>query len=135
MMGSFMQWAAIIVEFVGLLLIAIKLYFPKSSERLKVLFEESRPRFMNRPMMWIGLYILIWIVAAAVLSIWDPSKNIIVNMTFTVFTVFVLMLFGISRISVRLGVVLGRGNSVAGVGLVLALIGFSLEVSQMALGS
>ena len=67
----------------------------------------------------------------AVLSISDPSMGLIANVAFTVLTILLLSLIGIGRILVRLGVVLGRGNSVGGVGLVIALIGVSLEVSQL----
>jgi hypothetical protein len=54
-----------------------------------------------------------------------------VNVFFTVITIIILFIIGISKTLVRLGVVLGRGNSVGGVGLVLALIGFSIEVIQL----
>lgn len=37
----------------------------------------------------------------------------------------------ISKVFVILGIVLGRGNTIGGVGLVLALIGFTIEVSKM----
>ncbi len=136
-MGGALQSVAVVVEFIGLSLIAIELYFPGPSERLKRIFEGTKPRFLNRPAtgrdwyVWIGFYILIWIVVVAVLSIWDPSMSIVANVAFTIFTTFVFVLIGIGKMFVRLGVVLGRGNSVGGVGLVLALIGFSIEVSQL----
>ncbi len=133
-MGSVLQWVAIVVEFLGLLLVAIELYFPVLSERLKSLFEEPPPGRLRRPKTWIAAYILIWIVAATVLSIWQPSVGIIANVTFTVFTTFLLVLFGISRLFVKLGVALGRGNTVGGVGLVMALIGSSIEISQFISG-
>ena len=136
-MGVVLQWPAIVVEFIGLSLIAIELYFPSSSERLKTIFEGTKPRLLSRPetrrdwYVLISIYITVWIVTVAALTIWDPSMNIIANIAFTIFTTFVLVLIGIGRIFVRLGVVLGRGNSVGGVGLVMALIGFSLEISQL----
>ena len=136
-MGGVLQWVAVVVEFIGLSLIAIELYFPGPSERLKTIFEGTKPRFLNRPetrrdwYVWIGFYILIWIVVVAVLSIWDPSMSIVANVAFTIFTTFVFVLIGIGKMFVRLGVVLGRGNAVGGVGLVMALIGFSLEISQL----
>ncbi len=136
-MGGVLQWVAVVVEFIGLSLIAIELYFPGPSERLKTIFEGTKPRVLNRPetgrdwYVWIGFYILIWIVVVAVLSIWDPSMSIVANVAFTIFTTFVFVLIGIGKIFVRLGVVLGRGNSVGGVGLVMALIGLSLEISQL----
>ncbi len=136
-MGGVLQWVAVVVEFIGLSLIAIELYFPGPSERLKTIFEGSKPRFLSRPetrrdwYVWIGIYILLWIVVVAVLSIWDPSMSIVANVAFTIFTTFVFVLIGIGKMFVRLGVVLGRGNAVGGVGLVMALIGVLLEISQM----
>lgn len=61
----------------------------------------------------------------------DPSLSLVANAAFTVLTVLLLVMIGIGKLFVRLGVVLGKGNSVGGVGLVMALIGFSLEVSQL----
>ena len=134
MTGPVIQWTAVIAEFFGLLLIAIELYLPGLSERLKVLFEDAQPRVRGRPGFWIGSYVLSWVAVVSLLSIWESSMSLFANITFSVFTSFLLVLFGISRILVRLGVVLGRGNSVAGVGLVLALIGFLLEILQLVLG-
>tara|TARA_Y100000310_G_C20657190_1_gene802598 strand:+ start:1402 stop:1587 length:186 start_codon:yes stop_codon:yes gene_type:complete len=57
--------------------------------------------------------------------------SFIANIAFTIFTVFLGLIIYISKIFVRLGVVLGRGNAIGGVGLVLALIGFTIEVSKM----
>ncbi len=125
------QWGAIVIELVGLVLISVELYFPKLSESLEDTFEETKPKFMKNPKVWIGGYILIWIAAVFGLSVWDPSMILISNIFFSVVTTLVLFIIGVSKVLVRLGVVLGRGNSVGGVGLVLALIGFSLEVVQL----
>jgi len=129
--SNLIQWGAIIIELIGLVLIAVELYFPKLSESLKATFEETKPKFMKSPKVWIGSYILIWITVVVGLSVWDPSMILISNMFFSVITTLVLLILGISKALVRLGVVLGRGNSVGGVGLVLALIGFSIEVVQL----
>ena len=53
------------------------------------------------------------------------------NVFFSAITALLLLILGISKALVRVGVVLGRGNSVGGVGLVLALIGFSIELLQL----
>ena len=114
-----------------MVLISVELYFPKLSESLKATFEETKPKFMKNPKVWVGGYILIWVAAVAVLSVWDQSMILISNIFFSVITTLVLLILGVSKLLVRFGVVLGRGNSVAGVGLVLALIGFSIEVVQL----
>jgi len=129
--SDLIQWGAIIIELVGLALIAVELYFPKLSESLKDTFEETKPKFMKSPKVWIGSYILIWVSAVVGLSVWDQSLLLISNVFFSAITTLFLLLLGISKTLVRLGVVLGRGNSVGGVGLVLALIGFSIEVGQL----
>lgn len=129
--SNLIQWGAIIIELIGLVLIAVELYFPKLSESLKATFEETKPKFMKSPKLWIGSYILTWVATVVGLSLWDQSMILISNLFFSVITTLVLVIIGISRGLVRLGVVLGRGNSVGGVGLVLALIGFSIEISQL----
>ncbi len=131
MTNNFMQWGAILVELIGLFLVAIELYFPETSESLKAFFEETKPKFIRNSILWIGSYISIWVIATVGLSIWDQSLNFAVNVFFTAFTIAILLITGLSKKLVRLGVVLGRGNSVGGVGLVLALIGFSIEVIQL----
>jgi hypothetical protein len=129
--ANIVQWSAIIIELIGLALISVELYFPRTSEFLKVTFEETKPKFMKNMMLWIGSFIFIWIAAVVGLSVWDESMLLISNVFFTAFTVIVLLLVSISKALVRLGVVLGRGNSVGGVGLVMALIGFSIELVQL----
>ncbi len=131
MTAGMLQWVAIVVEFGGLLLIAIELYSPRTSARLRDLFDETQPRIRRRPAVWIGSFILTWILAVVMLTMWDAAMSMVANVVFSVLTILVLVLMGISRLFVRLGVVLGRGNSVGGVGLVMALIGFSIEVLQL----
>ena len=131
MTNDFMQWGAILVELIGLWLITVELYFPKISESLKAFFEETKPKIMRNSSAWIGSYIFIWVITTIGLSIWDQSMNLKANVFFTVITIVVLLVLGVSKTLVRLGVVLGSGNSVGGVGLVLALIGFSIEVTQL----
>ena len=131
MTNNFMQWGAIFIELIGLFLVAIELYFPKTSENLKVFFEETKPKTIKSSIFWVASYMSIWVIATTGLSIWDQSMNLMANVFFTVITIIFLLTLWISKTLVRLGVVIGRGNSVGGVGLVLALIGFSLEVTQM----
>jgi hypothetical protein len=131
MSQNILPWGAIILELIGLWLVAIELYFPKTSESLKAFFEQTKPKIIKSPKTWIGSYIAIWVVMAVGLSILDQSMNLIINVLFSVVTSVVLLILGISTILMRLGVVLGRGNSVGGVGLVLALIGFSINIIQL----
>lgn len=136
--SSVIQWVGFTIQVVGLLLVAIELYFPTLSERLKVFFERVQFRFVQRSgtrqdWHWIttAAYILIWVISATIVSIWEPSMSFVANIAFTIFTVFLGVAIFISKIFVRLGVALGRGNAIGGVGLVLALIGFTIEVSKM----
>ena len=133
MSNNLLQWIAIVIEFIGLVLITLELYFPRSSERLKSLFEDVKPRIMGNPKKWIGCFILIWVVAVIALSVLDQTMSLVANVVFTIFTVLVILMLGISKMFIRLGVFLGRGNSVGGVGLVLAIIGLSLEIIQLVL--
>jgi len=132
------HWVGFTIQTIGLLLVTIELYLPKLSESVKVFFERIQFQFVRRPgtrqdWNWIatGSYIFVWVISVAVVSIWEPSMSFIANIAFTIFTVFLGLIIYISKIFVRLGVVLGRGNAIGGVGLVLALIGFTIEVSKM----
>lgn len=109
----------------------IELYFPTAAEFLKATFEETKPKFMKNRVAWLASFIATWIVVVLCLSVWDPSMLLISNVFFSGITVLVLLVLTISQMLVRLGVAIGRGNSVGGVGLVLALIGFSLELAQL----
>lgn len=129
--ADLIQWSAIIIELIGLALISVELYFPKTSEFLKVTFEETKPKLIKNIKAWIGGFILVWIAAVVSLSAWDHSMLLVANVFFSAITAIVLIVFSISKALVRLGVVLGRGNSVGGVGLVFALIGFSMELVQL----
>ena len=143
MIGNALQWVAIIVEFLGLSLIAIELYVPNLSRRLKSMLDSSantaddplESAYRLRSILrWVGAYIVIWIVVVAVLTIQDPAYSVIANIALTIVTILILASVWISGLLVRLGVALGRGNSVGGVGLVLAVIGFSIEISQLVFG-
>lgn len=140
MTESVINWIGLTIQVVGLLLVTIELYLPKLAERLKVFFETIQFRFVGRPATrhdwhWvaIGFYIAIWVISAAIVSIMEPSMSIVANAAFTIFTIFLGVVALISRFFVRLGIVLGRGNAIGGVGLVLALIGFTIEISKMVL--
>lgn len=131
MTNNFMQWGAILVELIGLFLVTVELYIPRMSERLKVFFEDKKPKTIKSSLVWVGSYIVIWIITTVALSIWDESMNLMANVFFTALTIIIFFIIWVSKTLVRLGVVLGRGNSVGGVGLVLALIGFSIELVQL----
>lgn len=139
MADSVLQWVGFTIQVVGLLLITIELYLPRLAESVKDLFVRVQFQFVRRPgtrqdWYWIatGSYIFVWVVSVAIVSIWEPSMSIVANIAFTIFTVFLGLVIYISKIFVRLGIVLGRGNAIGGVGLVLALIGFTIEISKMA---
>lgn len=129
MFNNLIQWGSIFIQLIGLILVAIELYFPITSERLRAYFEETKPKTIKSSIVWVGSYIFIWVISTICLSIWDQSMNLITNVFFTVITIIILLIIGVSKALVRLGVVIGRGNSIGGVGLVLALIGFTLEIS------
>jgi len=140
MIKDALQWVAIIVEFLGLTLIAIELYFPRLSIRLRFLLEsgnqEPDDQFRSVSRMysilrWAGAYIGTWIAIVVALSLRDPAYSVIANVALTIVTVLILFAIWFSGLLARIGVALGRGNSVGGVGLVLAVIGFSIEIFQL----
>ena len=140
-MDNFLQWFAISVEFVGLVLITIELYFNALSGRLKDFLQSSytvssdsdstNQKKKSRAVVFIAGYIAVWVLSTILLSLWDSSMSWVANLFFTIFTIVLFLLIGVSQLMVKLGVVLGRGNSVGGVGLVLALIGLSVEIYQL----
>ena len=93
MTNDFLPWGAILVELIGLFLVAIELYFPKTSESLKAFFEETKPKIIKNSLVWIGSYIFIWVITTIVLSIWDQSMNLMVNVFFTVIIVGNLLFY------------------------------------------
>ena len=133
-----LQWIGIVIEVIGLFLIAVELYFPVLSEHVKVFFERIQFRFTRKTgtrqtWNWIAItsYILIWVISVTIVSIHDPAKSVVANVAFTIIAMFLGTAILISRVFVRLGVAIGRGNVIGGVGLVLALTGFAIEISQM----
>ncbi len=139
-MSDVIQWLAIVIEFVGLTLIALELYSPLSSNRLAETLEgidsDSIPPHgteggSRSVAVVISVYVAVWVIGAIAVSIWDPALNLSFNIGMTIFSVifwaFVLMIEKL----LRLGIVLGGGNTLGGIGLVLALIGFAFEVTQL----
>ena len=86
---------------------------------------------MGSPYKWISSYVVLWVASVGIFYAWDESTILFTNTFFSVITTVTLIVLAVSRVLVRLGVVLGKGNSVGGVGLVLELIGFSIEVWQI----
>ena len=139
-MSDVFQWLAIVIEFAGLTLVALELYSPLSSSRLAEALEgvesSSNPAdgatdTSRRLMVIITVFVAVWIIGAIAVSIWDPALNLHFNIAMTIFSVvFFALVLAIKKL-LRLGVILGRGNTVGGVGLVLALIGFVFEVTQV----
>ncbi len=139
-MGDVIQWLAIVIEFVGLTLIALELYSPLSSNRLAEVLEgiesdsdlpDETSGSSRRVLVAISVYIAVWLIGAIAVSIRDPALNLYFNIGMTLFSmVFLALVLTIEQL-LRLGIILGRGNTVGGVGLVLALIGFTFEVTQV----
>ena len=136
--NSVINWVGFTIQVIGLLLITIELYLPPLAERLKTFLESIQFRLAGKPATkqywnWLAIvaYIVIWVISVAVVSIMDPPMSIVANAAFTLFTVFLGVVIFVSKVFVRLGIVLGRGNVIGGVGLVLALIGFTIEISKM----
>ena len=134
------RYLASLIELIGLLLIAVELYLPSWAAHLKRLLEgksserEASPQpEERRRQTWytLGIFLAIWVGAATIAALWDPALALAVNVVLTLVTIFFGLTSSAIRLLIRLGVKLGRGNSIGGVGLVLALIGFSLEVSGL----
>jgi len=130
-MDFYIQWFAVAIELIGLLLISVELYSPRLSQLLKDTFENTKPKLASSPVKWIIGYIIIWVLIAGGFTYLNPWAGFAINVTFTVFTVLIISLLSISKLFVRLGIAVGKGNSVGGVGLVLAIVGFSLEITQL----
>ncbi|MFK8052781.1 MAG: hypothetical protein AB8F65_07380 [Woeseiaceae bacterium] len=139
-MSGVMQWLAIVIEFAGLSLIALELYSPLSSNRLAEALEgiesdSNLPHRSNdasrRIVLVISVCVAAWVIGAIAVSIRNPALNLYFNIGMTVLSVVVgILVLAIEKL-LRLGILLGRGNTLGGVGLVLALIGFTFEVTQL----
>ena len=133
-MNDVLSWLAVTIELIGLSLIALELYMPKSMRRLTQALDAPNAGTGHETQatkLAIGIYVGVWVLGGIVIAFWDPGLTITFNVAMTLFTlVFATIVFVLARL-VRIGVIVGRGNSIGGIGLVLALIGFTLEVSQL----
>ncbi len=139
-MSDLLQWVGLATQFVGLFLIAVELYVPRAASRVNEILIDGRPESVDSTgargariwvVTWIVGYVAVWVLTTLIVTQHDPSLNIAVNIAFTVFSVLLFVLFATMKKLVKLGVWLGRGNSIGGIGLVLALIGLSLEVAPL----
>ena len=136
MTGEGVAWFAIAIEIVGLSLIAIELYLPRSKERISQALTSSTegepsPAVSRASAIMVGTLAAVWIGGAVGVAIVDVSLTIAFNVGMTVFVLTVALVSTVIGRMVRLGVLLGRGNTLGGVGLVLALLGFALELVQL----
>ena len=130
-----LQEVAIVVEAIALALIATELYCTPVSQQLTSWLENlGSPKGRGSSDFWVWFWIAAYTLACVVLSILDPALMIVFIVTssglFAVLTIVALMLKAFT-ISLRLGVLLGRGNAIGGIGMLLALIGFSMELAQL----
>ena len=94
-MSEVIQWVAIVIEFVGLTLIALELYSPLSSNRLAEALEgvdsDSIPpngteEGSRSVAVVITVYVGVWVIGAIAVSIWDPALNLSFNIGMTIFS-------------------------------------------------
>lgn len=140
-MNELLQWLGIAIQLAGLALIVIELYAPRSSSRISETVEGvtcDKPERKEKVGHWwrsaggiTGVYVAAWVVGSLGVSIWDPTLNLKFNIVMTIFsTVFWLIVLIIDRL-LKLSVFVGRGNTIGGVGLILAIIGLALEIASM----
>lgn len=135
-----LQWLGIAIQLAGLALIVVELYAPRSSSRISETVESvtrkkpARKGIVNNWRSARGItavYVAAWVVGSLGVSIWDPTLSLTFNIGMTLFsTVFWLIVLTIDRL-LKLSVFIGHGNTIGGVGLVLAIIGLTLEVASM----
>ncbi|TPV95827.1 MAG: hypothetical protein B7733_07945 [Myxococcales bacterium FL481] len=139
-MDDALRYLGPLIELIGLLLITVELYLSRWADELKRLLEGETVERRTPPgsdarrwQMWhtIVVVVSIWVVAAALTALWSPALALAVNVAFTLVALFFGLVSGVVRLLIRLGVALGRGNPIGGLGLVLALIGFALEMTGL----
>ena len=139
-MKGLLQWLGIAIQLAGLALIIVELYAPRSSSRISesvegVACDWSAEKGKKSPWRSVfgitGVYVVAWVVGSLGVSIWDPMLNLSFNIVMTIFsTIFWLIVLIIDRL-LKLSVFVGRGNTIGGIGLVLAVIGLTLEIIPM----
>lgn len=132
-----LQWLGIVIQLAGIALIVIELYAPRSSSRISGAVEgvgREKPALKGERRGWrgvggiTGVYVAAWVLGSIGVSIWDPKLNLYFNAVMTIFsTLFWVVVLTIDRL-LKLTVFVGRGNTIGGIGLVLAIIGLALEI-------
>lgn len=138
--NQLLQWLGIAIQLAGLALIVVELYAPRSSSRISESVESvNRERSARRGKVkgWrsaggiTAVYVAAWIAGSLGVSIWDPTLSLEFNTGMTIFsTLFWLIVLIIDKL-LKLSVFIGRGNTIGGVGLVLAIIGLVLEIASL----
>ena len=138
--NQLLQLLGIAIQLAGLALIVVELYAPRSSSRISETVESvTREKSARKGKVknWrsasgiTAVYVAAWVVGALGVSIWDPTLSLAFNVVMTIFsTLFWLVVLIIDRL-LKLSVFVGRGNTIGGVGLVLAIIGLALEIASL----
>ncbi len=139
-MKELLQWLGIAIQLAGLALIVVELYAPRSSSRISEALEgvtcdrsvrKGKMRHWRSVFGITGVYIAAWVFGSLGVSIWDPALNLEFNVVMTIFsTIFWLIVLIVDRL-LKLSVFVGHGNTIGGVGLVLAIIGLALEIASL----
>lgn len=138
--NQLLQWLGIAIQLAGLALIVVELYAPRSSSRISETVESvtrEKSARKKKAKNWrsaggiTAVYVTAWVVGSLGVSIWNSSLSLTFNVGMTIFsTLFWLVVLIIDRL-LKLSVFVGRGNTIGGVGLVLAVIGLALEIASL----
>ncbi len=139
---GWLDWLAVAIELAGLGLVAVELYFPRVTTVLRSGMEAVLPRPAGgtegqreawRMMVWIACFALAWIVIVGAFSAFDARLGIVANVVLAVLTALVLLFIALLGVLARAGVIPLRRVSFGGIGLMTALTGVALQVSQLLL--
>ncbi|MEM7364954.1 MAG: hypothetical protein AAF525_13100 [Pseudomonadota bacterium] len=132
MNSEFVQYTTVVIELIGLSLIAIELYWPRSvvhiDGALSSVPESSDDR---RTMPFVIGLIVAWVLISVFVTLVHPEMSIVVHLLLMAGTVLGLTIYWLIQRLISLGIFLGRGSAIGGVGLLLALTGVALEMAQL----
>ena len=140
---DFLRWLSIVIELLGLALIAFDLFLPRMPDTLRRAVDAAVPQPLGgterqrqsyRLTTWIGLYAVVWIALAGGLSMFDARLGVAANIVMAALTALVLLLLGLVRFASEAGVALGRATSLGTLGLATALIGVSIQLAHLWIG-
>ena len=125
------QYVAIVIELIGLSLIAIELYWPRAVAQIDGALSGVPESDDRRSMIFVVGVVVGWVLISGFVTLMKPELSLVVHGLLMAATVLGLSIYWLIQRLISLGIFIGRGSATGGVGLLLALTGVALEMGQL----